>query len=264
MAIRVVTASRSLRAFLPDGVEGIAPTSLALGLAGTQVLLGPSGGRTSFVSGKAFTHEGGAAVTYGFMGNGSSQVLACSSVHVSQVPFTFAVWVIPGTLAGTEQYLFTQGQVVASGGAVGLRLVGGGSDDVSYVCRTVSGLGLVNIAGGAAAVGVPCLIVGRTNTETDHRLFFNGVSVGNSTTALGNGTGAWSNTIVGALRRDTTTAYSSSRILSWAAWDRGLHDSEILSLYTDPWRMYWIPGRTVYFDTAPVVTTARSYGYIFG
>jgi hypothetical protein len=259
MALRSVPSSRSLRGFLPDGVEGIAPTSLATALAGSQLLLGQSSGRVSYVRQLEFTPEGSATVKRGFLGNGSSQLLSCTTPLVTSLPVTFAAWIVPGSLA-SEQYLLTEGELQGTGAFVGLRLAGGGSDDVSYVCRMINGGALINLTGGAAVVGQPCHIVGRSLSVSDHRLFFNGTSVNNSTSAVELSTGTWANTIIGALRRSTTTGYSSSTILQWAIWDRGLRDDEILSLYTDPWRMYWIPERRVIFDLGAAAAYTPSAG----
>jgi hypothetical protein len=254
---------------LPIGVEGLnGAESITQGLAGTQLLVGPQSLRRSLGGNpQTFTQVkvgGDEAGGYGFVGTGTERFLLGSAVTVPALPLTMAAWVIPGTFAGSNGYAISQGEEVAFGAQIALRLVAGGTDDVGYVVRTTTSGTIVTISGGTAVLGVPCLIVGRSISESDHVVYFNGRAVNFSTTNVGTASGEWQNTVVGALRVNTNTNYFNGRVLQWAIWNRALKLEEIVTLYTDPWRMYWIPGRTVYFDTAPVVTTARSYGYIFG
>jgi hypothetical protein len=245
---------------LPVGVEGIdGAASITEGLVDTQLLLGPQSTRRSLGRRpKLFTEVGGPSTAYGTLFNGSSQFLWATEPTVSTLPITLAAWAIPGTLAGTNGYILAQGDEVNFGAQAALRMVQGGSDDVGYAVSVTAGGTVAVPVGGAAVVGQPCLIVGTSESATSHRVYFNGLSVNHSTTNIGGTSGPWDNTTVGALRRNTNINFFNGRVLQWAIWNRALKDEEVFQLYTDPWRMYWVPGRRVYFDVgAPVAAAVR-------
>jgi hypothetical protein len=259
MAIHLVDPGRGWGPERPQGPLAFngAP-GIARGLIDTAIYRSQAD-MTVTMRGNVYTPESSPLIDgLGFAGNGTADILSRTTPTVTAIPISLSAWIVPATASpAADEYFLSEGDVAAFGALVGLRQVAGGAQ-LGYAIRVVASGTLISLNGGACAVNQPCHVVGVSAAVDQHFLYVNGVLVDVDGSAVTQLAGAWDNTIVGAVRRDTTTNFYTGHIQQWAIWNRALSAGEAWSLWEarTRWDMYRRPGRRAAFSVGTAFDAA--------
>ena len=105
--------------------------------------------------------------------------------------------------------------------------------------------------GGSLAIDVWYSLVARKQSSASRQVFINGVQVGTNTDS----SLVRNNDIIHVGVQNfggSLSGYLNGKLAIWGVWNRALTDSEIMSLYVNPWQIF---SRRIYIPTA----TAAGY-----
>ncbi|MGH9579750.1 MAG: hypothetical protein ACRD2R_02045, partial [Terriglobales bacterium] len=102
--------------------------------------------------------------------------------------------------------------------------------------RTNAGTAGSPLSASTLAASTIYTLAGVTRSQTDHRVFLNGVEDASDATSQTAGAAAWDRTSLGVLTRGGTNTVFLTGTLYWAAfWARGLANAEMLAMHLNPY-----------------------------